>query len=159
MPTKTWVLTDVTNRVYVERLSKTAKDGLALAGSNDWSLSKHRLSGGVSDGVDVIELHNGRPILYGTGDLINDYEGLPVPPERAAFCTQLGTIAFADFSPLSGACVRLLLCPTRLHRMRVQRADGEDPGRLAAILSRESARFGTRIENRDGLLAVDCSGG
>jgi poly-gamma-glutamate capsule biosynthesis protein CapA/YwtB (metallophosphatase superfamily) len=107
----------------------------------------------------AIELHNGRPILYGTGDLINDYEGLPVPPERAAFCPQLGTIAFADFSPLSGACVRLLLCPTRLHRMRIQRADSEDAERLAAILSRESARFGTRIENRDGLLAVDCSGG
>ena len=63
MPTKTWVLTDVANRVYVDRLSKTAKDGLALAGSNDWSLSKQRLLGGVSEGVDIVEIHNGRMSL------------------------------------------------------------------------------------------------
>jgi poly-gamma-glutamate capsule biosynthesis protein CapA/YwtB (metallophosphatase superfamily) len=109
--------------------------------------------------VKAIELHNGRPILYGTGDLINDYEGLPARPERAAFCTHLGTIAFADFSPSSGACTGLSLCPTRLCRMRVERADGDNAERLAAILNRESARFGTRIENRVGLLAVDFSRG
>ena len=105
--------------------------------------------------VKAIELHNGRPILYGTGDLINDYEGLPERPERAAFCPQLGAIAFADFSPVSGACTGLFLCPTRLRRLRVERADGPDSESLAAILNRESARFGTRIENRAELLAVD----
>ncbi len=56
--------------------------------------------------VKAIELHNGRPILYGTGDLINDYEGLPVRPECAAFSPNVGTIAFADFSPASGAMHR-----------------------------------------------------
>lgn len=60
MPTKTWVLTDVANRVFVERMSKTAKDGLTLSGSSSWSLAKLRLSGGVSEGVDVIEVNNGR---------------------------------------------------------------------------------------------------
>jgi hypothetical protein len=60
VPTKTWVLTDVANRVYVDRLSRTTKDALPLAGSNQWSLSKHRLRGGMSDGVDVIEVNNGR---------------------------------------------------------------------------------------------------
>lgn len=105
--------------------------------------------------VKAIEVHNGRPIFYGTGDLINDYEGLPVRPERGPFCTHLGMIAFADISPASGACAALFLCPTRLRRMRVERADADEAERLAVILNRESARFGTRIENRDGLLAVN----
>ena len=109
--------------------------------------------------VKAIELHNGRPILYGTGDLINDYEGLPARPERAAFCPHVGTIAFVDFSPASGACTGLVLCPTRMRRMRVERADGADSERLAAILNKESARFGTRIENRDGFLAVELGRG
>jgi poly-gamma-glutamate capsule biosynthesis protein CapA/YwtB (metallophosphatase superfamily) len=107
----------------------------------------------------AIELHNGRPMLYGTGDLINDYEGLPARPERAAFCAHVGTIAFVDFSPASGACTGLFLCPTRVRRMRVERADGADSERLAAILNKESACFGTRIENRQGLLAVELGRG
>jgi poly-gamma-glutamate capsule biosynthesis protein CapA/YwtB (metallophosphatase superfamily) len=109
--------------------------------------------------VKAIELHSGRPILYGTGDLINDYEGLPARPERAAFSSNVGMIAFADFSPVSGACTGLFLCPTRLRRMRVERADADDAERLAAMLNRESACFGTRIENRDGLLAIDVGRG
>jgi hypothetical protein len=39
--------------------------------------------------------------------------------------------------------------------MRVERAGADDAQSLAAILSRESAQFGTRIENRDGLLVAD----
>jgi poly-gamma-glutamate synthesis protein (capsule biosynthesis protein) len=105
--------------------------------------------------VKAIELHNGRPILYGTGDVINDYEGLPVTPERAAFLPSVGTIVFADFSPADRSCTGLFLCPTRLRRMRVERASADDAQSLAAILSRESAQFGTRIENRDGLLVAD----
>jgi poly-gamma-glutamate synthesis protein (capsule biosynthesis protein) len=105
--------------------------------------------------VKAIELHNGRPILYGTGDIINDYEGLPVRPERAAYLPSVGTIVFADFSPADRSCAGLFLCPTRLRRMRVERVDAGDAQKLAAILSRESAHFGTRIENRDGLLTAD----
>jgi hypothetical protein len=39
--------------------------------------------------------------------------------------------------------------------MRVERADADNAEGLAAMLNRESACFGTRIENHDGLLAVD----
>jgi poly-gamma-glutamate capsule biosynthesis protein CapA/YwtB (metallophosphatase superfamily) len=105
--------------------------------------------------VKAIEVHNGRPILYGTGDLINDYEGLPPKPERAGLCPHLGVIAFADFSLENGACTGLFLCPTRIRRMRVERADSNDTASLGAMLTRESVPFGTRIENRDGFLSVE----
>src|SRR5688572_4423301 len=56
----TWTLTDVANRVYVDRFYRSTKDGFPLAGSDKWSLSKTRLHGGVSEGVDVVEIDNGR---------------------------------------------------------------------------------------------------
>ena len=104
--------------------------------------------------VKAIEVHEGRPILYGSGDVINDYEGIANPPSDAAFRPDLGTLAFATLSAATGACSGLLLRPTRVRQLRVQRADADEAAALCAILNRESAQFGTRIENRDGLLAV-----
>ena len=105
--------------------------------------------------VKAIELHAGRPILYGTGDLIDDYEGIANSPPVATLRPELGTIALAQFSPTIGTCSELLLRATRVRRLRVQRADPDETAIVCAILDRESAQFGTRIENRDGLIAVD----
>jgi poly-gamma-glutamate synthesis protein (capsule biosynthesis protein) len=99
-------------------------------------------------------VHRGRPILYGTGDVINDYEGI-ANPNWASFSSYLGTIAFVTLSADTGACSGLVLRPTRMRQLRVQRANADEAAELHAILKRESARFGTRIENRDGLLVVD----
>jgi len=107
----------------------------------------------------AVEVHDGAPILYGTGDLINDYEGLPSTPQHEFFRPDLGTIALAEFSPASGACTLLRMRPTREHRMRVRRASLDDAAELCAIFNRESAAFGTRILNEDGLLAVDLTRG
>lgn len=53
------VLTDLTSRVYVENcvINPVA---LGCAESGDWSVVKTRLKGGLSDGVDIIEVNNGR---------------------------------------------------------------------------------------------------
>ena len=104
--------------------------------------------------VKAIEVHEGRPILYGSGDVISDYEGIANSPSEDAFRPELGTIAFATLSADTSACRGLFLRPTRVRQLRVQRADADEAAALCAILNRESARFGTRIENRDGLLAV-----
>lgn len=60
MPQQNWVLTDVANRVWRESASITAADGPKLAGADGWSVRKSTLRGGLSDGVDLVELHNGR---------------------------------------------------------------------------------------------------
>ena len=52
-----WVLTDVANRVYVEDVSITPA---LVHDSGNWSVTKTRLKGGLSDGVDVIDINNGR---------------------------------------------------------------------------------------------------
>ena len=58
-----WVLTDVENRIYVEEFSvnPSVLGPRAAAGcGGGWSITKTRLKGGVSDGVDVIDVNNGR---------------------------------------------------------------------------------------------------
>jgi poly-gamma-glutamate synthesis protein (capsule biosynthesis protein) len=105
--------------------------------------------------VKAIEVHEGRPILYGTGDVINDYEGIASSASEASFCSDFGTIGFAQFSTATGACTELLLRVTRVRRLRVQRANADETATVCAMLNRESAQFGTRVENRDGLIAVD----
>jgi hypothetical protein len=60
MPHQNWVLTDVSNRIWRDQFSIAGGDGLKLAGSEGWSVSKFTFRGGVSEGVDVVELNNGR---------------------------------------------------------------------------------------------------
>ncbi len=60
MPQKNWILTDVSNRVFHENFALAASPELTLGGSDGWSVNKYRLRGGVSDGVDVVELNNGK---------------------------------------------------------------------------------------------------
>jgi hypothetical protein len=57
MTQKTWTLTDVAARQYVESIHLTPE---SVKGTPDgWSITKRRLQGGLSDGVDVIEVRNG----------------------------------------------------------------------------------------------------
>jgi hypothetical protein len=60
MPRQNWVLTDVSNRIWRDRFSISGGEGLKLAGSDAWSVSKSTFRGGVSEGVDVVDLNNGR---------------------------------------------------------------------------------------------------
>jgi hypothetical protein len=55
---KTWVLTDAASNVWLDSFG-VANDSLCLATPHDWSLAKHTLRGGLRDGVDLIEVHNG----------------------------------------------------------------------------------------------------
>ncbi len=58
MAKRTWTLTDTTSGVYVDRVSISADDVKGATGK--FSVTKRRLQGGLSDGVDVVEVDNGR---------------------------------------------------------------------------------------------------
>lgn len=60
MPSREFPLTDLSARHWLEQFSLAPSPELKLGGSSDWSVEKHTLRGGVSDGVDLVELHNGR---------------------------------------------------------------------------------------------------
>jgi hypothetical protein len=55
---KTWVLTDAANDVWLDSLA-VANDSLRLPTPHDWSIRKRTLRGGLRDGIDLIEVHNG----------------------------------------------------------------------------------------------------
>ena len=54
---RTWALTDVDQQIWQESLVVKPEDVGAAAG--DWSMRKQRLRGGLTDGVDIVELNNG----------------------------------------------------------------------------------------------------
>ncbi len=55
---KSWVLTDVANDVWIDSFT-VGNDGLRLATPHDWSIRKRNLRGGLRDGIDLVEVHNG----------------------------------------------------------------------------------------------------
>ncbi len=55
-----WVLTDLSKRVYVEECSIGPSSVEGCSGKGSWSVVKSRLKGGISDGVDIVEINNGR---------------------------------------------------------------------------------------------------
>lgn len=57
MTEKTWTLTDVATKQFVETIRLTPDDVQGAPGG--WSVTKQVLRGGASDGVDVIEVENG----------------------------------------------------------------------------------------------------
>ena len=90
------------------------------------------------DAVDVVhghsahhplpfELHRGKLILYGCGDLINDYEGIAAHPPHPR---DVACLYFATLSQGSGRLVRLRIAPLQRRAFRLVRAD---PAARAAI--------------------------
>lgn len=85
------------------------------------------------------EVHRGRPILYGCGDLLNDYEGIRGYEEYRG---DLGLLYFLDFGlepEADGGGLRALtMVPLRRRRLRLERAQPEAAEWLRAVLERES---------------------
>ncbi|MGQ0703582.1 MAG: CapA family protein [Gemmatimonadales bacterium] len=69
-----------------------------------------------------IELHRGRLILYGAGDLINDYEGIG---GYESFRTELALIYLVTLQR-SGEFESLTLLPFRMERFRLNRATEDE---------------------------------
>jgi poly-gamma-glutamate synthesis protein (capsule biosynthesis protein) len=89
-----------------------------------------------------IEVYRGKLILYGCGDLLNDYEGIS-GYER--FRSELGLMYFPQIDRETGDLVGLTMTPTCIRGLRVNLADQGDAHWLCAALNRECRRFGTSV--------------
>ncbi|RXZ67246.1 CapA family protein [Agromyces albus] len=108
--------------------------------------------GHSSHHAKAIEIYQDRLILYGCGDFLNDYEGISGHDE---FRDDLGLMYFPVIDAATGQLRELSLVPTRVHRLRVNRAEGVDRRWLLAILRRECGRFGCEVtDGADGAFAV-----
>lgn len=89
-----------------------------------------------------IEVYGGKLVLYGCGDLLNDYEGIG---GHEAFRGDLALMYFVTFDPSERKLVRLEMTPLRIRRFRLHRASKEDTAWLRHSLDRECSKLGTRV--------------
>ncbi len=103
-----------------------------------------------------IEVYRGKLILYGCGDLIDDYEGIS---GHEAYRTDLRLLYFAAVRPATGHLVGLRMAPMQARRMRLHHATDDDDEHLGRILDSVSRRFGVRIAHAcDGTLQLRTNG-
>lgn len=99
-----------------------------------------------------IEVYRDKPIIYGCGDFLNDYEGIS---GHEAFRDDLCLMYFPTLDPSSGKLVRFDLVPTRIRRFRVNHASEKELHWLKDMLNREGGQFATRVElNEDNTLTL-----
>lgn len=89
----------------------------------------------------AIEFHAGRPILYGCGDFINDYEGIG---GYEAYRPDLALMYFVALDSASGAA-DLRLVPLMRKQFRLRHATEADLVWLQDMLGREGGAFGTHV--------------
>ncbi|KAB2868757.1 MAG: CapA family protein [Bauldia sp.] len=111
-------------------------------------------------GVDIVHGHSshhpialetvdGRPVLYGCGDFINDYEGI------SGYEAYRPDLSLAYVIDIGDGPTRVTMVPFRMRRFRLERATAADAKWLAQRLDRECRRLGSRIAlDGDGCLVL-----
>lgn len=89
-----------------------------------------------------VEIYRGKPIVYGAGDFVNDYEGIR---GHASYRPEL-VVGWCPAFDRERNLLRLELLPFRLRNFRLNRPADEDVRWLADTLDRESRAWGTRVE-------------
>ena len=108
----------------------------------------------IDGGVDVvhghsshhprpIEVYRNRLILYGCGDLVNDYEGIG---GHARYRADLRLLYLASVRTGTGELVGLRMAPLQAHRMRLRRTSAEDSQWLRKVLDQHSRELGTAVD-------------
>ncbi len=117
----------------------------------------------IDGGVDVvhghsshhprpIEVYRDRLILYGCGDLINDYEGIG---GHERYRPDLRLLYLPSHSPHTGELLGLRVVPLRAVRMRLEHSTDADVDWLREELARVSRPFGIGVERGpDGALLI-----
>jgi len=120
----------------------------------------HRL---IDAGVDIvhghsshhprpIEIYRGRPILYGCGDVVDDYEGIG---GHESFRSNLRLLYLAAVDPDDGELISLRMIPLHVRQMRLEHASQRDTAWLRHTIEHTSRRFKIAVNTgSDGLLEV-----
>ena len=99
-----------------------------------------------------IEVYRGRLVLYGCGDCINDYEGIPGYEQ---YRDDLRLLYFAALQPGTGELAALRMAPMHVRNLQLRHATPPDTQWLRTALQQSSRSFGTLVDLRpDGLLAL-----
>ena len=128
--------------------------------------SRHaRFAHGLIDqaGVDIvhghsshhpkgIEIYRNRPIIYGCGDFINDYEGISGYED---FRSDLSLMYFISMNAVTGELAHFELVPTQIKNLRVNHTNPADAKWLADMLNWQGRKLNSRAYlNADGTLRL-----
>ncbi len=101
------------------------------------------LHGHSSHHVKAIEMYQRKPILFGCGDFIDDYEGIS---GYESYRSDLKLMYFLTVSASDGTLVSLQLVPMQSKRFRLQYAAPRDAQWLCDLLDRNHKKLGTKFE-------------
>ena len=87
-----------------------------------------------------IEVYKNRPILYGCGDFLNDYEGIK---GHEAYRDDLGLMYFVSCSSATGELVSLEMVPTRIKRMQITEPNSREKHWIKDVLISEGKALNT----------------
>ena len=125
-------------------MPRAALASLRFAGNRVIELGADVYYGHSAHLCQGIELHRGRPILYDTGDFIDDYAVDPVLRNDRSCLFKL----MFD----QGRLLRIELVPVTLDIARVALAHGEDFEAIAARMERLCGELGTILQRHAGRL-------
>lgn len=90
------------------------------------------------------EVHAGKLVLYGCGDLINDYEGIATVHGRLR--SDMGCLYAATLSRADGRLQALEMVPLQLRRFRLGRPEPAALQQLLQSLNQAARPLGTRLD-------------
>ncbi len=91
----------------------------------------------------AIEIYQGKPIIYGCGDFLNDYEGIK---GYESYRDDLGLMYFVTMQSCSARLLHFELIATRIKHFRVNCASDDETLWLRDVLNREGKKFATKID-------------
>lgn len=106
----------------------------------------HVIHGHSSHHPLPVEVHHGRLVLYGCGDLVNDYEGIGA---HGSLRCDVGCLYVASLDS-SGMLAGLEIVPMQLCRFRLAQADARARAWLERVFNEIAPEFGTRVEPQPG---------
>ncbi|MEU9760749.1 CapA family protein [Streptomyces sp. NPDC001834] len=157
---------------FADRLRQVRRPGDITVASVHWgpnwghdvSRSEVRFAHTLLDaGVDIVhghsshhprplEVYKDRLVLYGCGDLIDDYEGIG---GYESYRDDLRLLYLVSVEADTGRLVDMRMVPLQARRMRLEHASPQDTEWLRAALDGHSRAFGTRVGNGpDGTLTL-----
>jgi poly-gamma-glutamate synthesis protein (capsule biosynthesis protein) len=123
-----------------ELFQEFARQVIHLGANVFWGHSAHIFQG--------IEIFDGRPIFYDTGDFVDDYAVDPRLRNDYGFLYRLEV----DGSRIQ----RIELIPTRIENCQVKLAKGATSQSIADRMQRLCLEMGTRLHLKDGRLHIEC---
>jgi poly-gamma-glutamate synthesis protein (capsule biosynthesis protein) len=89
-----------------------------------------------------IEIYRDKPILYGCGDFLNDYEGIAGYEE---YRSHLVLAHIVSVDSITGTLLHLEMLPFETKRLQLQRVSAQDGAWLRDVMTREGGPLGTRV--------------